>query len=61
MTAEAASRPQAFPIHESMRIAGERIDTDERIDVHYPYDDSVIGTVPATDAITIGANALTAK
>ena len=33
--------------HEQMRIAGVRIDTEERVDVHNPYTNKVIGTVPA--------------
>ena len=36
----------AKPIHETMRIAGEKVDTDERIEVFNPYDNSVVGTVP---------------
>ncbi len=33
--------------HEQMRIAGQRIDTDERVEVLNPYTSKVIGTVPA--------------
>ncbi len=36
--------------HEPMRIAGKAVDTEGRIDVHYPWDDAVIGTVPAGNA-----------
>ncbi len=36
--------------HESMRIAGKKIDHEERIDVHYPYSNAVIGSVPAGTA-----------
>lgn len=36
--------------HESMRIGGEKVDTDARIEVRYPYTNEVIGTVPAGDA-----------
>lgn len=36
----------ARPIHETMRIAGEAIDREERIEVLNPWDDSVVGTVP---------------
>ena len=32
--------------HETMRIAGEKVDTEGRIEVHYPYTNEVIGTVP---------------
>mgnify|MGYP000654562855 CR=1 FL=1 len=32
--------------HEPMRIAGKKVDTEGRIDVHYPYTNEVIGTVP---------------
>ena len=49
MSAEAFSDrvPGQFePVHESMRIAGERVDTDERLEVLYPFDESVIGSVP---------------
>jgi acyl-CoA reductase-like NAD-dependent aldehyde dehydrogenase len=34
------------PIHASMRIDGEAVDTDERRSVHSPFDDEVVGTVP---------------
>src|ERR1700692_2125395 len=30
-----------------MRIAGTRVDTEERIDVYNPYTNQVVGTVPA--------------
>lgn len=33
--------------HEQMRIAGVRVDTEERVDVYNPYTNKVIGTVPA--------------
>lgn len=33
--------------HEPMRIAGRKVDADGVIDVHYPYTDAVVGTVPA--------------
>ena len=36
--------------HEPMRIAGKMMDADEVIEVHYPYTDEVIGTVPAGQA-----------
>ena len=36
--------------HEPMRIAGKKVDADDVIDVHYPYTDQVIGTVPAGGA-----------
>ncbi len=39
-------KTSANTIHESMRIAGEKIDTDECIDVFNPYDNSLTGTVP---------------
>jgi acyl-CoA reductase-like NAD-dependent aldehyde dehydrogenase len=34
-------------IHEAMRIGGKKVDTDARVEVHYPYTNEVIGTVPA--------------
>ena len=34
-------------IHETMRIGGNKIDTEKRIEVRYPYTNEVIGTVPA--------------
>jgi putative phosphonoacetaldehyde dehydrogenase len=38
----------ARPIrHEPMRIAGEKVDAEDVIEVRYPWDNSVIGTVPA--------------
>ncbi len=36
--------------HEPMRIAGEKVDADQVIEVHYPYTDEVVGTVPAGTA-----------
>jgi len=36
--------------HETMRIGGEKVDTEARIEVRYPYTDEVVGTVPACDA-----------
>lgn len=36
--------------HEGMRIGGEKVFTDDVIDVLYPYTEEVIGTVPAGDA-----------
>ncbi|MGO4449720.1 phosphonoacetaldehyde dehydrogenase [Phyllobacterium sp. TAF24] len=33
--------------HEPMRIAGRKVDADDVIDVHYPYTNAVVGTVPA--------------
>ncbi len=36
--------------HEAMRIGGEKVFTDEVIEVRYPYSDQVIGTVPAGKA-----------
>ena len=38
--------PAAAPIHETLRIAGDKVDRDERIDVINPWDNSVAGTVP---------------
>jgi len=36
--------------HEAMRIGGEKVATKDVIEVHYPYTDAVIGTVPAGTA-----------
>ena len=36
--------------HEPMRIAGRLVDSDDVIEVRYPYTDAVIGTVPAGKA-----------
>lgn len=36
--------------HDQMRIGGEKVDTEARIEVRYPYTNEVIGTVPAGDA-----------
>ena len=44
-TASEAVR-KAEPVHETLRIAGERVDRDERVDVLNPWDNSVVGTVP---------------
>ena len=32
--------------HESMRIAGKKVDTEKVIEVEYPYTGEIIGTVP---------------
>ncbi|MFD2207720.1 phosphonoacetaldehyde dehydrogenase [Kiloniella antarctica] len=48
--------------HEPMRIAGKLVDTEGRIEVHYPYTNEVVGTVPrgtaahAKEAFEIAAN-----
>lgn len=34
------------PIHETLRIGGEKTDRDERIEVFNPWNNSVVGTVP---------------
>jgi putative phosphonoacetaldehyde dehydrogenase len=44
MTAMKDARPIR---HEPMRIAGEKVDAEDVIEVRYPWDNSVIGTVPA--------------
>ena len=36
--------------HQSMRIAGKKVDTEKNINVHYPYTNEIIGTVPAGTA-----------
>ena len=36
--------------HEGMRIGGEVVFTDDVVNVHYPYTDQIIGTVPAGTA-----------
>lgn len=52
-----------YPIkNENMRIAGRKVNTDDRIEVRYPYTNEVIGTVPcgtsehAKEAFEIAAN-----
>jgi phosphonoacetaldehyde dehydrogenase len=44
------SKPVAAVRHEAMRIAGKRVDLDERIEVRNPYSGAVVGTVPAARA-----------
>jgi len=41
------AKPVAAVRHEAMRIAGKRVETDQRIDVLNPYDGTVVGTIPA--------------
>lgn len=41
------AKPVAEVRTESMRIAGKRVDTNERIEVRNPYNGAVVGTVPA--------------
>ncbi len=36
--------------HEPMRIAGEKVDADGVVEVRYPWDNTVVGTVPAGGA-----------
>ena len=36
--------------HEAMRIGGEKVFTDDVVEVRYPYTDEVIATVPAGTA-----------
>lgn len=36
--------------HQSMRIAGRKVDADDVINVYYPYTNEIIGTVPAGSA-----------
>ena len=33
--------------HEPMRIAGRKVTTDAVVEVRYPWNDAVVGTVPA--------------
>jgi putative phosphonoacetaldehyde dehydrogenase len=44
------TKPTAEIRHEGMRIAGRRVDLDERIEVYNPYNNAVVGTVPAARA-----------
>src|SRR6187200_1970735 len=41
------AKPVAAVRHEAMRIAGKRVDLDDRIEVYNPYNGAVVGTVPA--------------
>ena len=36
--------------HQPMRIAGKKVDAEKNINVHYPYTNEIIGTVPAGTA-----------
>ena len=36
--------------HQSMRIAGKKVDAEKNINVHYPYTNEIIGTLPACSA-----------
>ena len=49
MNATPAKKASALR-HDAMRIAGERVDTDERIDVQNPWTGATMGTVPAGKA-----------
>ena len=42
-----------FPLREGMRIAGERVERDETIDVLNPYSNEVVGTVPQGTAADV--------
>ncbi|MCC7273651.1 MAG: phosphonoacetaldehyde dehydrogenase [Alphaproteobacteria bacterium] len=55
------SLPAGGVLHETMRIAGERVDNARRIEVRYPWDGRLVGTVPkATAADVAGAFAVAA-
>jgi len=41
------TKPVPAVRHEAMRIAGKRVETDQRIEVLNPYNGAVVGTVPA--------------
>jgi putative phosphonoacetaldehyde dehydrogenase len=41
------SKPVAAIRHETMRIAGKKVETGDRIEVFNPYNGAVVGTVPA--------------
>ena len=42
-----------------MRIAGKRVDTDTRIEVLNPYDNTVVGTVPAARPVPVARDTAT--
>ncbi|MBX3597839.1 MAG: phosphonoacetaldehyde dehydrogenase [Rhizobiaceae bacterium] len=45
------NKPEQLKVrHEPMRIAGQMVDADEKLEVRYPYTDAVVGTVPAGNA-----------
>jgi aldehyde dehydrogenase (NAD+) len=46
MSASAAPSAPRQPIHESLRIAGEKVPGGRLIEVHHPYSGDLIGTVP---------------
>jgi phosphonoacetaldehyde dehydrogenase len=46
MSASAAPSVPRQPIHESLRIAGEKVRTDRIMEVRHPYNGELIGTVP---------------
>jgi putative phosphonoacetaldehyde dehydrogenase len=46
MTAQLRAVAGSAVRHESMRIAGKKVDADDVIEVFNPYDNSVVGTVP---------------
>ena len=41
------TKPVAAVRHEAMRIAGKRVETDQRIEVRNPYNGAVVGTIAA--------------
>ena len=45
------NKPEQIKVrHEPMRIAGKMVDAEATLNVHYPYTDAVVGTVPAGNA-----------
>ena len=45
------NKPEQIKVrHEPMRVAGKMVDADATLNVHYPYNGAVVGTVPAGNA-----------
>ena len=44
-----------------MRIAGKKVDAEKNINVHYPYTNEVIGTVPAGNCRACESKLLTLR
>ncbi len=42
----ALRRPAAIPLHETLRLAGRKVEGEGRIEVFNPYTNEVVGTVP---------------
>jgi aldehyde dehydrogenase (NAD+) len=61
MTADAIAAPLGAPLHESLRIAGEKVGAERVIEVRHPYNGALVGTVPRASLAQVRRALQTAK